>query len=249
MHFPNTMQKHILAYEQVKEAQSEKKEEEVPKVKVLLEETKDEEVTKEAIMAMFVHCNVVELDTETSVMVQGKEKVRDVGKPILPCIFEETSHYGLCDLGTAINVISYGFYLEIQEELEPATLANTDMTIMLADKTLIIPMGVVENATVTIGNNNFPINFVVVDMPTDTLCPIVFGRNFLNDIGAKVDFRQEIISLKLGKAKKKFHFSKFKDTPFQKQEEKEKEKTIEEVGQLVKNRRQPSTWFCNWETF
>ena len=72
------------------------------------------------------------------------------------------------------------------------------MTIMLADKTLRIPMGVVENATVTIGNNDFPIDFLVVDMPTDTLCPIVFRRNFLNDIGAKVDFRQEIVSLKLG---------------------------------------------------
>ena len=41
---------------------------------------------------------------------------------------------------------------------------------------LRIPMGVVEDATVTIGNKNFPIDFVVVDMPTDTLCPIIFGR-------------------------------------------------------------------------
>ena len=72
-------------------------------------------------MAMHAHCNVVEFDRETSVLVEGKVKVRDVGKPILPCIFKETSHYGLCDLGTAINVISYDFYLEIQEELEPAT--------------------------------------------------------------------------------------------------------------------------------
>ena len=52
------------------------------------------------------------------------------------------------------------------------------MTIMLADKSLRIPMGVVEDATVTIGNKKFPIDFVVVDMPTDTLCPIIFGRNF-----------------------------------------------------------------------
>ena len=131
-------------------------------------------------MAMFAHCNVVELDTETSILVQGKVKVRDVGKPILPCVFEGISHYCLCDLGTAINVISYGFYLDIQEELEPATLENTDMTIMLADKTLRIPMGVVENATVTIGNNNFPIDFVVVDMPTDTLCPIMLAWEVSN---------------------------------------------------------------------
>ena len=82
-------------------------------------------------MAMYAHCNIVELDTETSVLVEGKVKVRDVGKPILPCIFKETSHYGLCDLGTAVNVISYDFYLEIKEEIELATIENTDMTIML----------------------------------------------------------------------------------------------------------------------
>ena len=54
-----------------------------------------------------------------------------------------------------------------------------------------------------IGNKNFPIDFVVVDMPTDTLCPVIFRRNFLNDIGAKVDFKKEIVSLKLGELKRK----------------------------------------------
>ena len=37
-------------------------------------------------------------------------------------------------LALKINVISYDFYLEIKEEIEPATLENNDMTIMLADK-------------------------------------------------------------------------------------------------------------------
>ena len=61
-------------------------------------------------MAMYAHCNIVELDKETSVLAEGKVKVRNVGKPILPCIFQETSHYGLCDLGIAINVIYYYFF-------------------------------------------------------------------------------------------------------------------------------------------
>ena len=103
-------------------------------------------------MAMYAHCNIVELDTETSMLVEGKVKARDVGKPILPCIFKETSHYGLCDLGTGVNVISYDFYLEIKEEIEPATIEITDMINMLAAKSLRIPMGVVEDATITIGN-------------------------------------------------------------------------------------------------
>ena len=99
--FPNTVQKHIIEYEQVKGAQQKEEEESVPVVKEIMKETKDEEVTKEAIMAMYAHCNIVELDTEASVLVEGKVKARDVGKPILPCIFKEISHYGLCDLDTA----------------------------------------------------------------------------------------------------------------------------------------------------
>ena len=105
------------------------------------------------------------------------------------------------------------------------------MTIMLANKNLRIPMGVVEDATVTIGNTNFPINFVVVDMPSDTLWPIILRRNFLSDVGATVDFKKEVVSLKLGKAEKSFHFSKFKVKPLHIQEE-EKEKTIEEMATL-----------------
>ena len=71
-----------------------------------LEETKDEEVTKEVIMSMYANCNIVELDEGTSILVEGKIKVKDVDKSILPYIFKETSHYGLCDLGTKFNVIS-----------------------------------------------------------------------------------------------------------------------------------------------
>ena len=72
--FLNTAQKHILEYEQVKAVQEKREEESMPEVVEHMEETKDEEVTKEAIMAMYSHCNIVELDDETSILVQGKTK-------------------------------------------------------------------------------------------------------------------------------------------------------------------------------
>ena len=59
-------------------------------------------------------------------------------------------------------------------------------------------------------------------MPTDTLCPVIFVRNFLNHIGPKVDFKKEIVSLNLGETENEIYFSKFKDRPLQIQEEKEK---------------------------
>jgi hypothetical protein len=55
---------------------------------------------------MFAHCNIVKLDKEASRLVKGKVKARNIGKHILPCTFRGSSHYGLCDFDTAINVIS-----------------------------------------------------------------------------------------------------------------------------------------------
>jgi hypothetical protein len=59
-----------------------------------------------------------------------------VGKPILPFPFGGTFDYGLCDIGTGINVIPYTHYNNIKEEFELADFATTNMTIMLANKTL-----------------------------------------------------------------------------------------------------------------
>jgi hypothetical protein len=53
----------------------------------------EKEITKEDVKAMLDHCNVVELDTETSTYVQGKVKSKRSGKPILPCSFGKTSFY------------------------------------------------------------------------------------------------------------------------------------------------------------
>ena len=129
--------------EQLEEEQKVLREqEEAAKVEEIIRGNVEEEgeVTEEAILAMFAHCNVVELDTEASQFVKGKVKTKNVGKPILPCTLCESSYYGLCDIGTAVNVIPYEFYLDIQDELEPVELLNTDMTIMLADKTLRVSM-------------------------------------------------------------------------------------------------------------
>ena len=87
-------------------------------------------------MAMYAQCNLVELNTDATDLIQGKVKDKIVGKPIIPFSFGGTSHYGLCDIGTRINVIPYTLYEKIKDELELDDYVPTDMTIMLADKTL-----------------------------------------------------------------------------------------------------------------
>jgi hypothetical protein len=75
------------------------------------------------------------------------------------------------------------------------------MTIILDDKTLKIPFGIIKNVSIYIGPYEFPIDLVIVDMPSDNKCPIIFGRSFLNTIGTKIDCRHELYPLSLEKKK------------------------------------------------
>ena len=68
---------------------------------------------------------------------------------------------------------------------------------MLADKTLRVPMGVIKDVPISVGPYEYPIDFVVVDMPTDSYFPIIFGRTFLNTAWANIDCK-ETVSLKFG---------------------------------------------------
>jgi hypothetical protein len=54
------------------------------------------------------------------------------------------------------------------------------MTIMLYDKTLRVPMGVIRNVVIVIRPYTHPIDFVFIDMTMDSHCAIIFGRTFLN---------------------------------------------------------------------
>jgi hypothetical protein len=87
------------------------------------------------------------------------------------------------------------------------------MTIMLANKTLRVPMGIIRNVPISIGPYKYPINFVVNDMTVDSHCPIIFVRPFLNTSGANIGYRKETISLKFGEEVMHFQFSKFEHKP------------------------------------
>jgi hypothetical protein len=143
--YPMAAARHIRAQHLAEQKEEERKVKAV-ELKVSNEEltheapNEESEVTKEGILAMFAQCNVVDLDSEASQFVDGMVKATCAGKPVLPCTFGGSSYYGLCDIGTTINVIPLRFYYGIQDELEHSQLQDTYMTIMLADKTLRVPM-------------------------------------------------------------------------------------------------------------
>jgi hypothetical protein len=93
-------------------------------------------------------------------------------------------------------------------------------------------MVIIRNVPISIGPYKYPIDFVVIDMPVDSHCLIVFGRTFLNNAVANIDCRKETISLKFGEEVMHFHFSKFELKPiviFFEEEEPQEEGNITSI--------------------
>ena len=104
-------------------------------------------------------------------------------------------------------------YNEIREDIAEHELQPTNITILLSDRTIMVPLGVLNDVCIFIGPNVYPTDFVIVDMPRDSLCPIIFGSPFFVTTRARIDYKNEAISLKFGEEEIKIHFSNFKTHP------------------------------------
>ncbi|KAA3483461.1 Transposon Ty3-I Gag-Pol polyprotein [Gossypium australe] len=64
---------------------------------------------------------------------------------------------------------------------------QTRMSIQLADKTIRIPRGIIEDVLVKIDKFVFPVDFVVLDMDEGNTIPLILGRPFLATARTKID--------------------------------------------------------------
>ncbi|XP_016164745.1 uncharacterized protein LOC107607289 [Arachis ipaensis] len=89
----------------------------------------------------------------------------------------------LCDLGASINLMPLAMMKKLMiEEVKP-----TRMSLQLADRSLKIPNGVVENLLVKVGKFIFPADFVILDMDEERNNSIILGRPFLVTSRAIID--------------------------------------------------------------
>jgi hypothetical protein len=89
---------------------------------------------------------VVELDIEASRLVKGNSIGKDGGKPRIPCNFRRSYYIGLCVLSLNISIIPYSSYEEIDGNIipNPSKLEPTDMTILLSNRIIKLPLGVLK---------------------------------------------------------------------------------------------------------
>jgi hypothetical protein len=57
----------------------------------------------------------------------------------------------------------------------------------LADVAKKKPLGRINDVLIMVNNNLVPIDFLVMDVECNALCPIILGRPFLRTVGAIID--------------------------------------------------------------
>ena len=141
------------------------------------------------------------LTEQVSAIIQSRNpvKYKDPGSPtILVNIGGNCIDKSLLDLGASVNLLSYSVY----KQLGLGELKPTNITLSLADRSVKIPKGIVEDVLVKIDKFYYPVDFVVLD--TEPIAnepnhvPIILGRPFLATANAIINCRNGVMQLTFG---------------------------------------------------
>ncbi len=115
----------------------------------------------------------------------------------------------LLDLGASVSAIPQSLYDEVKDEIAPVEIEPIDVTIQLANRDTICPMGLVRDVEVLCGKMKYPSDFLVLATAQDSFCPIIFGRPFLNTVNAHIDCEKQTATVGFEGVSHEFNFSKF----------------------------------------
>ena len=141
-------------------------------------------------------CEAIALTEETTALLQKKlpPKLKDPGSFSIPCtIGENFNTKALCDLGASINLMP----LSIFRKLGLGEPTPTMVSLVMADRSIKHPRGIVEDVLVKVGKLIFPVDFIVLDMEEDKDIPIILGRPFLATGGAIIDVKGGKLTLQV----------------------------------------------------
>ena len=126
-------------------------------------------------------------------------KYKDPGSPTISVNIGGTCiDKALLDLGASVNLLPYSVY----KQLGLGELKPTNITLSLADRSIKIPKGIVEDVLVKVDKFYYPVDFVVLD--TEPIAdgpnhvPIILGRPFLATSNAIINFWNGVMQLTFG---------------------------------------------------
>ena len=154
------------------------------------------------------------LTEQVSAIIQCKTpvKYKDPGCPTISvniggiCVVKT-----LLDLGANVNLLPYSMYRQLRlGELKP-----TSITLSLADGSIKIPKGTVEDVLIQVDKFYYPVDFVVLDTEPvaagANYVPIILGRPLLATSNAIINCKNGVMQLTFGNMTLElniFHLSK-----------------------------------------
>ena len=131
----------------------------------------------------------VALTEECSAILQKKLplKLKDPKSFYIPCTIGQC-HFekALCDLGASVNLMP----LSVYKKLGLGEVKPTTVSLLLADRSIKHPRGVLEDVLVKVDKLIFPADFIILDMEEDREIPIILGRPFLATRRTLIDVQQ-----------------------------------------------------------
>ena len=154
------------------------------------------------------------LTEQVSAIIQCKTlvKYKDPGCPTISVNIGGTCvEKALLDLGASVNLLPYSMY----KKLGLGELKLTSITLSLADRSIKIPKGTVEDVLIQVDKFYYPVDFVVLDTEPAAAganyVPIMLGRPFLATSNAIINCRNGVMQLTFGNMTLElniFHLSK-----------------------------------------
>ena len=80
--------------------------------------------------------------------------------PVISIKIGDHCYHGLCDMGPSASAIPHSLYKEIMHDIAPAKIEEIDVTIKLANRDTISPVGIVRDVEVLCGKVNILLIFL-----------------------------------------------------------------------------------------
>ena len=141
------------------------------------------------------------LTEQVSAIIESKTpvKYKDPGCPTISVNIGGISvEKALLDLGASVNLLPYSMYKQLGlSELKP-----TSITLSLADRSIKIPKGTIEDVLIQVDRFYYPVDFVVLYTEPVAVgpnhVPIILGRPFLATSNAIINCRNGVMQLTFG---------------------------------------------------
>ena len=154
------------------------------------------------------------LTEQVSAIIECKTpvKYKDPGCPTISINIGGISvEKALLDLGASVNLLPYSMY----KQLGLGELKPTSITLSLADRSIKILKGTIENVLIQVDRFYYPVDFVVLDTEPVAVgpsqVPTILGRPFLATSNVIINCRNGVMQLTFGNMTLElniFHLSK-----------------------------------------